>query len=550
MPIPSETLPSLVSKARSSATTSLYLKPNVYIEPMVNQWYAWPMLIAPHTAAMVTRNLHLKIMESYVKSPKLHANALKNPKMLGGPFIDLPAGRVDLVASLLAATKDRLSDLCAFADAVRTLDDLLAREAQGHSLVPLYEKIPAPLRGYVELGYDLNNQASIRFFERMLYKSPYYHQENQGIALSITRRDERPFVLSTPRFPGPETLHYAMPFASEAIDRLAAMRHTPAPLAQLEAWLPEDREQRAFFSSLFTEAEPQRRGKNRDDLGDGLRIKYFGHAVLLFETKDVTVMTDSLVSYDVGDQLTPRYCFEDLPDRIDYVLLTHGHQDHVMFETLLQLRHRIGTIVVPRSGAGSLQDPNLKLVLEHTGFDNVIELAEMEPLEVPGGRIHGLPFLGEHGDLHIHAKLGYHLDLAGRTVVCAADSNNLSPEIFKLVRQHLGPVDTMFLGMECEGAPLSWLYGPLLTRTLERKMDQSRRFDGSDARKGLEMVEALECNRVFVYAMGQEPWLTFISSLRYTKESKPIVESDQLVAACRARGIESERLYGKKLIQL
>lgn len=30
-----------------------------------------------------------------------------------------------------------------------------------------------------------------------------------------------------------------------------------------------------------------------------------------------------------------------LPDEIDYVLITHNHQDHVLFETLLRLRHKI-----------------------------------------------------------------------------------------------------------------------------------------------------------------------------------------------------------------
>ena len=36
--------------------------------------------------------------------------------------------------------------------------------------------------------------------------------------------------------------------------------------------------------------------------------------------------------------------------------------------------------------------------------------------------------------------------------------------IERRVRAHTDPVDLLFLGMECDGAPLTWLYGPLLTR--------------------------------------------------------------------------------------
>jgi hypothetical protein len=44
--------------------------------------------------------------------------------------------------------------------------------------------------------------------------------------------------------------------------------------------------------------------------------------------------------------------------------------------------------------------------------------------------------------------------------------------------------------------------------------------------------------------MGAEPWIRFISSIEYTTESRPIVESDRLVQECRQRGIVSERLLG------
>jgi hypothetical protein len=109
-------------------------------------------------------------------------------------------------------------------------------------------------------------------------------------------------------------------------------------------------------------------------------------------------------------------------------------------------------------------------------------------------------------------------------------------------------VDIFFLGMECDGGPLSWLYGPLLTKPLARKLDQSRRLNGSDCRKGMGIIDCLRPRQVYVYAMGQEPWLTYLTSIQYNAESRPIVESDSLVQKCQQRGITSERLFGQKEI--
>jgi hypothetical protein len=78
--------------------------------------------------------------------------------------------------------------------------------------------------------------------------------------------------------------------------------------------------------------------------------------------------------------------------------------------------------------------------------------------------------------------------LNGRAISCLADSNNIEPKLYQYVHSITGDVDILFLGMECDGAPLSWPYGPLLTKPLARKMDQSRRFDGSDCRKAVEIV--------------------------------------------------------------
>jgi hypothetical protein len=100
--------------------------------------------------------------------------------------------------------------------------------------------------------------------------------------------------------------------------------------------------------------------------------------------------------------------------------------------------------------------------------------------------------------------------------------------------------------MECDGAPSSWLYGPLFSKKLARDMDGSRRLAGSDCDKGMALVEIFNPKETYVYAMGQEPWCEFISSIKYTDESNPIVQSNKLVKMCIEKGIIAERLFGEK----
>jgi L-ascorbate metabolism protein UlaG (beta-lactamase superfamily) len=260
-------------------------------------------------------------------------------------------------------------------------------------------------------------------------------------------------------------------------------------------------------------------------------------------------LVDPVISYKCNDE-AGRQTFADLPEVIDFVLITHSHQDHLMFETLLQLRHKLRNIIVPRSSGADRVDPSAKLMLQSIGFSNVWELDELERVEIPGGHIMGCPFMGEHGDLNVRTKLAYFVSLLGRKIFAVADSNNLESRLYRHLHEITGEIDTLFIGMECDGAPMSWLYGPLSTKPISRRNDQSRRFDGSTFEKGMAIVDILKPEQVYVYAMGQEPWCSFLTSIRYTDDSRPIVESNRLVAECNSRGLTAERLYGCKNIVL
>ncbi|MDO6431646.1 MBL fold metallo-hydrolase [Flavitalea sp. BT771] len=523
----------------------MYLKPNVVFEPLIDKWYAWSHLVSPATAAMNIVGRHLAIMESYLLAPAVHAEAILNPQLRGGPFMDFGGGRIEEVKALQAETLQKRAGLIQFAKAIKELDKMLAQNAKGYGLESLYEKVPPLLKGYVELYYDRNNNPDFRVFESLLYRSEFFDKSTQGLALWVTNNDHRPFALTTPKLDDPNVLYLDIPFDHPGIDELAKMKRVPQTLGYIKAMLGISVSQEEIFETFFTKEPFPAYNKYT---GDKIRMRYFGHACILIETKDISILADPLISYYGYHSDIEHFTDSDLPDVIDYVLITHNHQDHILFETLLPLRHKIKNIIVPRTTGGRLEDPNLKLMFNSIGFNNVIEIDPMETIHFADTTITGVPFTGEHCDLNIQAKSCHLVQIGEFKLLFMADSRIVEPSLYKHIHRQVGDVDVIFLGMECDGAPLTWLYGPLLTKKVPRDQDATRRLDGSDCKRGMSLVDIFHPKEVYVYAMGQEPWVEFISSLKYTDESNPIVQSNMLVNICRERNIIAERLYGEKEI--
>lgn len=528
-----------------------YLKGNVVAEPLCNYWYAWTFLIQPITASFLTQR-QLRILESYLVAPEIHADAAKKGKLRGGAFMS-SEGSLENVQALVDSTKSNLNQQIELAEHIRSFDRFLQEQASGFAVEELYEKLPGPLKGYVEIVYDLHNRPKLRFFEKLLYLSDLYNDSLQSVSLSLGQSNYRPFVLSSPRFEQDDNLHISLPFADPLWDQLFDMRWEGKDPHFIEQWvlslpmsqITKVKQKGEFFQNLFTNQAPAI-PTTTEYKEDGVRVRYFGHATVMVQSADVSVMTDPIISYVLQESDDVEgFTFYDIPNKLDYVMLTHNHQDHVMFETLLQLRSRIGTIVVPKNSGGDLQDPSLKLTLNAIGFDNVIEIGEMDEISLADGKIIGLPFLGEHGDLDVRSKLAFCLQLKDRSMLFAADSNCISPELYQHVKRHIGNIDQLFIGMECAGAPMSWLYGPLYTIPLNYKFDQSRRLNGSNYERAMQIVNCFQPKGAYIYAMGAEPWLKFISSIDYEENPVPMIDAKRFVDTCRTRDIESEILYGK-----
>lgn len=531
-----------------AANDRLYLRDGVQVEPLLHRWHAWNLLSPPVAAALNLQDRYLKIMQSYAASPALHAAAVNNPAMRGGPFLDLGGERVEEVRALIADIKTRSAGLLELAQAIKQLHRLLAERARGEALESLYAEVPDLLRGYVELCYDLNHHPSFRVFEALLYRSRFYRELEaaQSVELSQAATDgSRPFILSTPRLPSPQAVNLPLPFAATALDELFRMRRHGASYDRLRQTLGVEVENEALFQSFFTDEAPPPYPAYE---GDAFRIRYFGHACLLLESSKVRILIDPLIGYACADGLQ-RFTYSDLPDEIDYLLITHSHHDHAVLETLLQLRPRVKTVVVPRNYDGFLHDPSLQLMLEHLGFADVREMRDLQEIPIPGGAIVGIPFTGEHHDLLMQSRTGYHLRLGDVAVLCIADSCNMEPRLYEHLRREVGNADILFLGMECDGAPPSWIYGPFFPEPLPRELDRVRRARGCNFVEARAITDAFDFKQVYVYAMGQEPWVNHILDNQFTEESNSLLQSRRFVADCQARGIYAESLFGKKEIR-
>lgn len=528
---------------------NLYLREDVYIDPLVNQWYAWPNLIAPVTYAMYMTKTHKRLMNSFVNNYELHIIANQDAGMAGGgEFVDCTREQVDDVRRLIDKFETRHGLCRELCEAVGQLDALLRGHTSGESIEPLYAQVPELLKGYVELFMDLYHQPSYRLIEGLLYQSRYYLPEIQSVSFGLLSAERaRPFVLSTPRLPGPDNLQLRAPFASPLWDRIFRSRTEPVSAEEAGAMFEGVPSEGALdWRTLFTTEAPARRHQAP---GPGVRLAYVGHAGFLAQSGACSVLIDPVIANRTAANAEQVISYTELPEHIDYLCLTHNHSDHVNIESLLQIRHRVGQVLVPKNNGGTLADPSLKLILTRLGF-KVREVDDMEETALPCGRILSIPFLGEHGDLNIRSKTAWLLEMDGKKIYAGADSSNLEPRMYQHIEALVGELDVLAIGMECVGAPYTWLYGALTTTTVARNIKESRRLNGSDFGKAAQMVATFRPRQVLIYALGMESWYGYFMGVDYSDESQQIIQSGRMVEHCNGLGIPVERLCGKQTWQL
>lgn len=308
----------------------------------------------------------------------------------------------------------------------------------------------------------------------------------------------------------------------------------------------------------------------------GGRIRYFGHACLALQTPEGAVVTDPFISADGGTE--DHYTLDDLPDFIDLVLVTHGHQDPIVLETLLQLRGRIGTIVAPRASRTSRASPgpcadpdgpSTGLYLSRLGFP-VVEADDYDEFPFPGGRVVATPFLGERAaqdpaamdpDADADADalgLGlpafgegatYWVELAGRSAFIGTDSSGTDPAPYRCVRQLLGTADYAFLGMERDSAPPSPLHRPPLYlpgRERPSSHPRKRKPTGLSAAQAATITTELGAGEAYVYAVGEEPWPGNLMAATRREDTYEAEQIDEFMMWCADHGIRAGHLHSRQ----
>jgi len=191
-------------------------------------------------------------------------------------------------------------------------------------------------------------------------------------------------------------------------------------------------------------------------------IVWFGHSSYFLQVDGKKILVDPVLSGAASPiKATTRsfngsdvYTTEDLPD-IDYLFISHDHWDHLDYETVLKLKHRIKTIIC---GLGVAQH------LENWGFDSsiIIEKDWNETINLDNGFVVNTTparhFSGRGLKRNQSLWMSFILKTSGKNIFLGGDSGYDSH--FKEIGNKFGPFDLAV--MECGQYDKNWKYIHLL----------------------------------------------------------------------------------------
>lgn len=234
-----------------------------------------------------------------------------------------------------------------------------------------------------------------------------------------------------------------------------------------------------FFEFLFREKNPDLKPKtalpfiktdlNNLDSNKDIMV-WLGHSSIYLQLNGKRILVDPVLVtaspfsiFNKAFEGTEQYKPKDIPD-IDYLILTHDHWDHLDYETVTQLKNRIGHVICPL-GVGAH--------FEHWGFEDhqVSELDWNQDLELQKGiKITALParhFSGRGPSANKSLWASYMLQSDFGNVFLSGDTGYDSH--FKEIKEKFGKID--FAVLENGQYDLEWEDIHLMPEDLVRAIE-------------------------------------------------------------------------------
>lgn len=173
------------------------------------------------------------------------------------------------------------------------------------------------------------------------------------------------------------------------------------------------------------------------------RITFINHTTFLIQTQGVNILTDPVYSERVSPfsfagpkrMRPPGVKFEDLP-KIDLVLLSHNHYDHLDVATVTRLKQSFDPVfVVPLGVAKYLQQKDITRIEELDWWKNVSTVS-LNITSIPAQHFSGRGFFDRDKTLWCGYTIG-----TKDTTICFLGDTGYNEQIFTTIPKRIGDID-------------------------------------------------------------------------------------------------------------
>lgn len=164
-----------------------------------------------------------------------------------------------------------------------------------------------------------------------------------------------------------------------------------------------------------------------------MKLSYHGHSIIQLENNDTKVIVDPFIN---GNELTDLYAGEV---KADYILLTHGHNDHVG-DTVEIAKNNDATVVAPVELAGYLEGQGLETIGMNIGGRKSFEFGSIKFVHA----FHSSSFTDDDGKVHYTGMpTGIIIEAGDKKIYHAGDTGIFGD--MKLISDLNGPFDVAFV---------------------------------------------------------------------------------------------------------